>query len=206
MDYGEFVRMLLRRWIENFTRFSRLYEEDFDVSCIFCFCERFLKYTSISQHIGRFLKGLLENFQWKLKSWSLCWTSVSPSAMARCQVFLILRFPPISNLWHLCRSRLIALHTARSSAVTCVSVWSQHLQIISTFFWSQNSLFHSVSISVEIQQRFYNHCSRHLLGGAMRAERAEYIFKVFCFGNLYEGGGNGRVQNWQKMTLYSRFL
>ena len=120
MDYGEFVRMLLRRWIENFTRFWRLYEEDFDVSCIFCFCERFLKYTSISQHIGRFLKGLFENH-----SWSLCWTCVSPSAMARCQVFLILRFPPISNLWHLCRSRLIALHTARSSAVTCVSVWSE---------------------------------------------------------------------------------
>ena len=56
---------------------------------------------------------------------------------------------------------------------------AKHLQIISTFFWSQKSRFHSVSISVEIQQRFYNHCSRHLLGGAMRAERAEYIFKVF---------------------------
>ena len=157
MDYGEFVRMLLRRWIENFTRFWRLYEEDFDVSCIFCFCERFLKYTSISQHIGRFLKGLFEN-----QSWSLCWTCVSPSAMARCQVFLILRFPPISNLWHLCRSRLIALHTARSSAVTCVSVWSQHLQIVSTFFWSQKLSFreHLCGDSTEILQSLFSSLAR----------------------------------------------
>ena len=151
MDYGEFVRMLLRRWIENFTRFWRLYEEDFDVSCIFCFCERFLKYTSISQHIGRFLKGSFENHPWKLKAGHfveqvchpLQWLGVKYSLSCG-----FLQFPIFDIFVDLGLSRCTLPALLRSPASQCEANIYKSFQPFSD---------HSVSICVEIQPRFYNH-------------------------------------------------
>ena len=155
MDYGEFVRMLLRRWIENFTRFWRLYEEDFDVSCIFCFCERFLKYTSISQHIGRFLKGSFENHPWKLKAGHfveqvchpLQWLGVKYSLSCG-----FLQFPIFDIFVDLGLSRCTLPALLRSPASQCEANIYKSFQPFSDL-----RSFHSVSICVEIQQRFYNH-------------------------------------------------